>query len=164
MSFHHLRLRNSQNTVLTISTLNWKTEKHLLLGLFIHYLRMNAKPYSNTLNITSKKDLFVDPLHLPSLLSFLLNEKPEIQSRCPEHPRNQPHVFKDHVNYDDYISADVDYNLSGECWIIHPSKRRQPYAPSPFYINSPFESFPSNYVFSYRLSYPFFYFLIPTHQ
>ena len=53
-------------------------KKHLLLGPFIRYLRMNAKPYSNTSNITSKKDLFINPLHLPPLLSFLLNEKPEI--------------------------------------------------------------------------------------
>ena len=76
--FSPSEVKNSQNTVLTISTLNWKMEKHLLLGPFIRYLRMNAKPYSNTSNITSKKDLFVDPLHLLPLLSFLLNEKLEI--------------------------------------------------------------------------------------
>ena len=40
------------------------------------------------------------------------------QSKCLEHPRNQPHVFKNHDDYDNYISADADYNLSGEYWII----------------------------------------------
>ena len=37
------------------------------------------------------------------------------QHKCLEHPKNQPHVFKDCIDYDDYISADADYNLSSEC-------------------------------------------------
>ena len=86
------------------------------------------------------------------------------QHKCLEHPKNQPHVFKDHVDYDDYISADADYNLSSECWITHPSIMRQPYAPSPFYTNLLPESLPSNYVFPYCLCYSLFYFLIPTYQ
>ena len=82
-------------------------------------------------------------IHCPSYKCWQCNQNApgHYQHKCPEHPKNQPHVFEDCVDYDDYISADTDYNLSGECWIIHPLITGQPYVPFPSYTNLLFESF-----------------------
>ena len=65
-------------------------------------------------------------IHCPSYKCWHCNwtAPGHYQSRCLEHPRNQPHVFENRDDYNDYISADADYNLSGECWIIHQSITR----------------------------------------
>ena len=56
-------------------------------------------------------------IHCPSYKCWQCNQTApgHYQHKCPEHPKNQPHVFEDRVDYDDYISADTDYNLPGEC-------------------------------------------------
>ena len=56
-------------------------------------------------------------IHCPSYKCWHCNQTApgHYQNRCLEHPKNQPHVFKNRDDYNDYISADTDYNLSGEC-------------------------------------------------
>ena len=56
-------------------------------------------------------------IHCPSYKCWRCNwtAPGHYQHKCLEHPKNQPHVFKDCIDYDDYISADTDYNLSSEC-------------------------------------------------
>ena len=80
------------------------------------------------------------------------------------HPKNQPHVFENCDDYDDYISADTDYNQSSKCWIICWSITNNP-MPHPLFISTPFPNSSSpNYVFSHCFSYLLFYFLFPTNQ
>ena len=78
-------------------------------------------------------------IHCPSYKCWWCNwtAPGHYQSKCLEHPRNQPHVFENCDDYDDYISADTDYNLSGECWIICQLITNNP-MPHLLFIQTPF--------------------------
>ena len=65
------------------------------------------------------------------------------QHNCPQHPKNLPNVLKDRDYYDNYISADTDYNQSGEFWIIYQSIINSP-MPHPLPISTSF-LFPSSH-------------------
>ena len=81
-------------------------------------------------------------IHCPSYKCWRCNQTTpgHYQNRCPEHPKNQPHDFKNHDDYNVYISADTDYNQSSKCWIIHWSITNNP-MPHPLFILTLFPRF-----------------------
>ena len=50
-------------------------------------------------------------IHCPSYKCWWCNQTSlgHYQHKCPEHPKNQPHVLEDRDYYNDYISADAEY-------------------------------------------------------
>ena len=78
-------------------------------------------------------------IHCPSYKCWQCNwtAPGHYQNKCLENPKNQPHVFKNCDDYNNYISADADYNLSGECWIIHQLITNNP-MPHPLLISTSF--------------------------
>ena len=104
-------------------------------------------------------------IHCPSYKCWQCDQTApgHYQNRCSEHPKNYPHVFENHDDYDDYISADADYNQSSKCWIIHQSITNNP-MPHPLLISISLSTLFTHQVMSSCFGHLLFYFLVPTHQ